>query len=129
MPPGTIFWMHVYSFHRDPRNFSPSPNAFLPERWLVGSAAETGYDVPPMAGYVHNEAAFIPFSHGPMNCVGKALALQQLKTAVCALMQRLQIRPREGYTLGDYERNVKDYFVTVRGPLPVSLEVRGGKSE
>ena len=129
VPPGTIFWMHVYSFHRDPRNFSPSPNAFLPERWLVGSAAETGYDVAPMAGYVHNEAAFIPFSHGPMNCVGKALALQQLKTAVCALMQRLQIRPREGYTLGDYERNVKDYFVTVRGPLPVSLEVRGGKSE
>ncbi|PIL29990.1 cytochrome P450 [Ganoderma sinense ZZ0214-1] len=129
VPPGTIFWMHVYSFHRDPRNFSPSPNAFLPERWLVGSGAETGYDVAPMAGYVHNEAAFIPFSHGPMNCVGKALALQQLKTAVCALMQRFAMRPREGWTLADYERNVKDYFVTVRGPLPASLEVRGGKSE
>ncbi len=123
--------MHVYSSHRDPRNFSPSPNAFIPERWLVSSTAETetGYEVPPMAGYVHNEAAYIPFSHGPMNCVGKALAQQQLKTAVCALMQRFRMCPREGWTLRDYERNVKDYFVTVRGPLPATLEVRGGKSE
>ena len=38
------------------------------------------------------------------------------------------MRPRAGWTLMDYERNVKDYFVTVRGALPVTMEVRGGKS-
>ena len=144
IPPGTSFRMLPYAHHLDARSFS-FPNAFWPERWLVASGqlrlddALLSLSLPPSATYasgsdakfefVHNELAFLAFSHGPMNCVGKALALQQLKTAVCALMQRLHIRPREGYTLGDYERNVKDYFVTVRGPLPVSLEVRGGKSE
>ena len=117
--------------HRDPANFSPSPESFLPERWLPGwgsglpgSGDALGTEA---AGYVHNEAAFIPFSYGPMNCVGKGLAMQEMRTAICAILQRFEVRAREGWVLGDYEGRFRDYFVTVRGHLPVVLEVRGGR--
>ena len=96
--------MHAYSIHRDPRNFS-RPDTFWPERWLLAASPDsTAAAAPEGCKLVHDAQAFIPFSHGPMNCVGKALALQQLKTAVCALMQRFAMRPREGWTLADYER-------------------------
>ena len=78
VPPGTIFWMHVYSFHRDPRNFYPHPEHFWPERWLpAGQHVEPvtsslradvrdgAYASSTPEGFVHNERAFIPFSHGP----------------------------------------------------------------
>lgn len=107
--------------HRDPRNFSPSPEAFLPERWLPGWN-DTG------AAYMHNEAAFIPFSYGPMSCVGKGLAMQEMRMAICALLQRFKLRPRKGWVLRQYEDEFKDFFATVRGHLPTVLEVREGKA-
>ena len=112
--------------HRDPANFSPSPEAFLPERWLPSWADALGTGAG-AAAYVHNEAAFIPFSYGPMNCVGKGLAMQEMRTAICAILQRFEVRAREGWVLGEYEGRFRDYFVTVRGHLPVVLEVRGGR--
>ena len=113
--------------HRDPANFSPSPESFLPERWLPGWGDTLGAS----AGYVHNEAAFIPFSYGPMNCVGKGLAMQEMRAVVVALMQRFHIRAAGGdmegtLDLGKYERGYKDVFVSARPPLPVVLEQREG---
>ena len=86
-------------------------------------------DVP--EGFVHNEQAFIAFSHGPMNCVGKGLAMQEMRAVVVALMQRFHIRAAGGdmegtLDLGKYERGYKDFFVSARPPLPVVLEQREG---
>ena len=70
--------------HRDPANFSPPPEAFLPERWLPswlsGSGDALGTEA---AGYVHNEAACIPFSYGPTDLayhsqIGVLVILQYL---------------------------------------------------
>ena len=105
--------------HRDPRNFC-FPDAFWPERWLL--AAPGGAGAPP--DFRHDEGAFIPFSHGPMNCVGRALALQEIRTVVCAVLRRFRLRPAEGWSLADYVAEYRDYFVTTRGKVPVFLEVR-----
>ncbi|EJF60792.1 cytochrome P450 [Dichomitus squalens LYAD-421 SS1] len=118
IPPGTSFWVPAYSIHRDPRDFSPSPEAYLPERWLPEWKEAS-------AAHVHNEGAFIPFSYGPMNCVGKGLAMQEMRMVVCALLQRFKLRPRQGWDITDYEGGLKDYFVTVREHLPVILKPRG----
>ena len=74
--------------------------------------------------FVHNDGAFIPFSHGPANCVGKQLAMQEMRTVLCAIVQRIRLRPVKGWRLEEYDRGFKDYFVTVRGELPALVETR-----
>jgi len=66
--------VHFYPVHYDPRYFS-DPDMFWPERWR----------------------AFILFSYGASNCVGKGLALQQMKSAVCHVMAKLNVRFADWY--------------------------------
>ena len=76
------------------------------------------------AAFVHNEQAFLPFSTGPMNCPGKALAMQEIRMVVTALVQRFRVRLREGWDSGFYEREIRDYFNATRPRVPVVLEKR-----
>lgn len=110
--------IHFYSIQRDPRNFT-SPESFWPERWLIAEASQ-GYT----EKLVHNPNAFIPFSHGPANCVGKALAMQEMRTVVCYTIQKLSMRFADGWDPSDWERDLCDSFVVKRGRLPVIVERR-----
>ena len=128
--------MHAFTIQRDPRNFS-RPDAFWPERWLrpsdpahSTSKGDLPKGDPPTddeAPWAHNEGAFLAFSHGPMNCVGRALAAQELRTVMCTLVRRFRVRVPGGgrLDLGAYEAAFRDFFVSARPPLRVVLEVRG----
>ncbi len=129
LPPGTMFWCHIYSTQHDPRNFT-DPSAFWPERWLLAAGdpslpptdpAARGFDKETL---VHNEDGFLPFSHGPMNCVGKTLAMQEMRMVVCALLQRFRIRAGERFDREKFDREYRDYFTAPRPEVPVLLEVR-----
>ncbi|KAH0833285.1 cytochrome P450 [Lanmaoa asiatica] len=128
VPEGTSAFVHFYSLHRDPRYFSPMPDTFWPERWLSGDERRAlGYsdsNDPDKAPFMHNPAAFIPFSFGPANCVGKNLAYQEMRTVVCMMMQRLDFRFAGGYDPESWDRDLKDYFVATKGKLPVVLSPR-----
>ncbi|KAL4246840.1 Cytochrome P450 superfamily protein [Abortiporus biennis] len=77
IPIHTQVRVHTWSLHRDSRNFSPVPESFWPERWLV---AEQIMPAPlGSSPFTHNMNAFIPFSYGPANCVGKNLAILEMK--------------------------------------------------
>ncbi|KAG1781607.1 cytochrome P450 [Suillus placidus] len=128
LPEGTNAFVHTYSLHRDPRNFSPSPDTFWPERWLkpeeraaLPSFDPKGLDKLPI---VHDTKAFVPFSFGPMHCVGKHLAYQELRMVVCATMHRLNFSFAPGYDPESWERDLKDYFVATKGNLQVVLSPR-----
>ncbi|TBU27634.1 high nitrogen upregulated cytochrome P450 monooxygenase 2 [Dichomitus squalens] len=137
LPPGTLIHISPYVLHRDPRNFV-FPDTFWPERWLIASGQLTiesarlpqglapppGHHGTPDFQFVHNEAAFIPFSVGPMNCPGKGLAMQQMRTVVCALVQKFWFRLQAGWDPRGYEENFKDYLTANRPGLPVELEPR-----
>ena len=134
IPPGTSLWVHVYSLHRDPRCFS-DPETFRPERWLSAppEQAGKGKSATTQGQFVHDERAFIPFSYGPMNCVGKTLALQELRTVVVALLHHFRFRMPasddgevRAYDLKRYEQEFRDFFVTGRPRVEVVLEVRQG---
>ncbi|KAI0808391.1 high nitrogen upregulated cytochrome P450 monooxygenase 2 [Fomes fomentarius] len=136
IPPGTTVHMSPWCLHRDARNFT-YPDTFWPERWLIASGQLRLEDAPPPSAsglpknaspvrgeFVHNETAWIPFSHGPMNCPGKALAMLELRTVVCAILQRFRIRLREGWDTNAYEQNCRDYYTAAPPSFPVSLEGR-----
>lgn len=95
---------------------------FWPERWLIAAGREKPLGTE--GAFAHNEAAFVPFSHGPANCVGRQLAMQEMRTVVCAILQRLELRTRPGWDPREYEDGFKDFFVTKRPMLPVTVQPR-----
>ena len=113
IPEETQLSLHTYSIHRDPRNFH-TPDAFLPERWLSTGAP---------AGE-HNTAGFFPFSYGPTKCVGKNLALTELRMLLCWMLRRFRFSEVPGESLEGWEGRVSDWiFVVHQGPLLVSVSL------
>lgn len=120
IPESTSVSTHFWAIQRDPKNFSPGADVFWPERWLIAQ----GIIQPTPHDFVHNASAFAPFSYGPANCVGKGLAMQEMRTVVCALMQRCEMRFADGYDARRWEADMEDFQILKRGRLPVVVSVR-----
>ncbi|KAI8990697.1 high nitrogen upregulated cytochrome P450 monooxygenase 2 [Trametes punicea] len=119
LPEGTVVTVHMYTIHRDPRNFSPLPEGFWPERWiLAGSGQHNNVKI------VHNPAAFFPFSFGPANCAGKPLAMQEMRMVMTLMMQRLDLRLAAGFDAAAYQESLMDYLILSRPALPVIVRPR-----
>ncbi|KAJ7923026.1 cytochrome P450 [Mycena leptocephala] len=102
IPERTQVYVPPYSLHLDPRYFSPSPEQFMPERWIDPSLAPSA-------------TAFIPFSYGPSNCIAMV---------VCLLLSQLEIRFAPGFDAAAWPETLHDHFVTSKGPLMVSVKRR-----
>ncbi|EJF56531.1 cytochrome P450 [Dichomitus squalens LYAD-421 SS1] len=118
VPPGTQVYLPPYSIHRDPRYFSPLPDTFLLSRWLQSQSESSG-NVTAL-----NQHGFIPFSHGPANCVGRHLARMEIKMVISELIQKFDLQFAEEFDSGGWCDTIKDYLVTTRGPLLVNLKPR-----
>ena len=116
--------MHTYSLQRDPRYFAYQPDAFYPDRWLAGAGAGAGSGAGEKTRGAHHPAAFVPFSYGPENCVGKNLAMLEMRMVVVLIMQRLKMRFAEGWRTEGWEESLRDHYTVSRGELLVSVEVR-----
>lgn len=73
---------------------------------------------------MHNLNAFIPFSFGPANCVGKNLAMQEMRMVICLLMQKLDFRFADNWNPDEYDHGLCDFLVSVREKLPVIVTPR-----
>jgi cytochrome P450 len=61
---------------------------------------------------------------GPANCVGRPLALHEMRTVLAALIRRFDIEFAPGFGKDDWLKQLKDQYVLVRGKLPVVLTQR-----
>lgn len=102
----------------DKRYFS-NPNVFIPTRWID---SERGNEM-------CNKAAWIPFSHGLRNCVGKPYVLVHIANSRLAMMELKMILAMfiwhfdaEFAEVGQLEPYYKDAFVALRGPLPIRIK-------
>lgn len=77
LPKGTFIFNSFFNMHHDAKVFD-EPQTFDPTRFLNGKAEQ-----------VPN---FVPFGHGPRNCVAQRMALQQLMAIICGILQRHQLR-------------------------------------
>ncbi|KAL5529716.1 hypothetical protein ACEPAG_5701 [Sanghuangporus baumii] len=116
IPENAAVYIPTYVLHRDPRYFSPSPDSFIPERWLDNEGKDEEYSM--------NAMAYIPFSFGPANCVGKNLALLEMRMVIAMIIQRFDVKLADGYTPQQWEEELKDYYVIKVGELPVVLKAR-----
>ncbi|CAL1711925.1 unnamed protein product [Somion occarium] len=117
IPEGTQVYVPPYSMHRDPRYFSPEPESFIPDRWLSASSFDKA----------SSEKAFIPFSYGPANCVGRQMAKNEMLMFASVLLQHFTFQFAPGFGGREAEKWPErrlDYLVTTRAPLLVRAKPR-----
>ncbi|KAL0057455.1 hypothetical protein AAF712_015905 [Marasmius tenuissimus] len=115
---GTQVQVPPLCVHYNPSNFSPSPESFIPERWIPGELQV------PASSITMKTDAFIPFSYGPANCVGKNLAMNEMMMILTMLIQKFDFAWAEGFEREEWVGRKVDAFLTVNGPLKVVVRSR-----
>ncbi|CAG8094896.1 unnamed protein product [Penicillium olsonii] len=114
VPERTIVACHHYASYHSESNFS-YPEQFIPERWL---------DDPVFKNDQRN--VLQPFSLGPRGCLGKNLAICEIRLILCKLLFNfdLQLQPESV----DWP-NQKVYYLWSKPPLVVLLKDRLSSAE
>lgn len=79
IPRGSTVIMLIQRIHHDPA-FFPQPERFIPERWTD-----------PEAPHLANSFAYVPFSGGSRNCVGKNFALKEAKISIASILRHFSL--------------------------------------
>ncbi|KAK4466832.1 Tryprostatin B 6-hydroxylase [Cladorrhinum samala] len=111
IPGDTIVYVPSYTVFRDSRNFQ-QPTEFIPERWT--SRPEL----------VKNKSVFIPFNIGPYACVGKRLAMLEIRRLVAEILWRYDIQLAPGHNKEAWLEGKQDVFTTVSPALPILFTER-----
>ncbi|CEO60507.1 hypothetical protein PMG11_05132 [Penicillium brasilianum] len=85
---------------------------FIPERW---------YKKPEM---VRNKVGFVPFGLGHHSCLGRALAMNDMRLITARLVQRYRFQLPPGETGEEVLRDLKDHFTSNPGRLRLVFELR-----
>ena len=87
----------------DERYF-PRPEEFIPERWT-----EERYDL------LLDRRAFIPFGYGVHSCVGKQLALNEMRLVLARVVKEFDVVKGESYDEEVFRKEWKDYAIAKIG--------------
>ncbi|KAL4999160.1 cytochrome P450 [Aspergillus recurvatus] len=88
------------------------PEEFIPERW---------YSKPEL---VRNKCAFAPFSLGHFNCIGRPLALMNLRVTLAQLITEFDVQFAPGEDGKRFLADAKDNFVMYFGKLELAFSRR-----
>nr|A0A068AA78.1 RecName: Full=Cytochrome P450 monooxygenase orf5; AltName: Full=Brefeldin A biosynthesis cluster protein orf5 [Penicillium brefeldianum]AIA58897.1 putative cytochrome P450 [Penicillium brefeldianum] len=111
IPGDTIVKVPMYTLFRDPRSFE-QPNEFIPERFTTRPEL------------VKDKSVFIPFLTGSYACVGRRLALMEVRRAVAAILCRYDIALAPGQNEEGFLDGKIDAFTLVAAPLSLKFTRR-----
>ncbi|KAF2019098.1 cytochrome P450 [Aaosphaeria arxii CBS 175.79] len=80
---------------------------FMPERWFAKNVDRM----------VKHRDAWQPFNSGPYGCIGKNLALMQIRVLVVQILQRFDIKLARGENGHNLIENSTDHFTVALAPL------------
>ncbi|KAJ7196196.1 cytochrome P450 [Mycena pura] len=106
---GTTVGVPIYTVHRNEALWGEHPEEFRPGRWLQGDGAQ-GLDAD----------ALKAFSDGPMRCIGRHLALAQLRVMIASIFIRFDV------ALEDPENplHIEEWFVRKATKCRIGLRRR-----
>ncbi|KAI1857879.1 uncharacterized protein JN550_012954 [Neoarthrinium moseri] len=115
IPGGVDVLSPTWVIHRDEKSFE-RPTEFLPERWIEGSQIRC------------NKSAHFPFSIGKHVCVGKPLALREVRSVIArtALNFDIEFPPNEDWQA--YEETIMDAFTMTLPPFKLIFKERTVKN-
>ncbi|CAH0685896.1 unnamed protein product [Chilo suppressalis] len=108
LPAGSSMSFSVFHLHRDPR-FWDNPDAFDPERFNPENTER------------RHQNAYIPFSLGPMNCLGRSFATKLVKTICGRILREFEVTSQSSYE--DLRLAIYISVVAIGG-FPVILKKR-----
>lgn len=110
IPEGTNIMVPTWHLHHDPHHW-PDPWEFRPDRFL--------WD-----GEKYNSVAYQPFGLGHRICIGKRLAILELKIALCKLLRKYKVVLSESMS-SPVKVVVPSITISPEGGIEVRLEGRG----
>lgn len=123
IPAGTDCGTPAFSVHRRP-DYYREPLAYVPERWIEGASCQTAFGSASWTSTKETvetaRRAFCPFSIGPRGCIGKGMALMELRITLARMMYLFDIQLANNDTTGEDEDGqfaMTDHFVVAKtGP-------------
>ncbi|RYP52438.1 hypothetical protein DL768_002404 [Monosporascus sp. mg162] len=113
IPGNTIVQVPLQTMVTDERWF-PRPEEFIPERWT------TRHDE-----LVRDASAFAPFSIGVFSCVGKQLALMEVRYVASQIVRRFEFGLAAGPQAADaFRAGTTEAITVVPAPLEIVFKVR-----
>ncbi|KIW99247.1 uncharacterized protein Z519_00910 [Cladophialophora bantiana CBS 173.52] len=116
IPEFTQLSIHKWTMQRDERNFTRALE-FIPERWIDEERERHGL-------HNHNTKGYIPFGAGVYSCVGKPLALLEMRLFMARFMRKLELEPAPSYDLEWYPWEVTSSLTLMKTSLPVLVRKR-----
>lgn len=115
LPKGHEIWFSIVALQRLPEFYGADAENFRPERWCD--------DVEDRAAFINRaeqySMAYLPFSIGKRNCIGKDFAMMELKVCTAALVRQLQF----ALIAANYVKPPDVQGVTRRPATPIELLV------
>ena len=70
---------------------------------------------------IHDLDAYLPFSYGTRLCIGRALALMEMRVVVASVVQKFDMEVADGYDIKQWDKDLQDFWAFLTGPLPIRL--------
>ncbi|TWU78478.1 hypothetical protein ED733_008945 [Metarhizium rileyi] len=116
IPPKTLVSVFQWATFRNPKHFK-DPESFIPERWL--SPSHSLYDE---SFRNDNREVFKPFSYGSRDCIGKNLAMNELRFIISRILYRFDYEVLEGQD--DWHMKQRSFIIWDKGPLMLRFKTR-----
>ncbi|KAF7553552.1 hypothetical protein G7Z17_g3566 [Cylindrodendrum hubeiense] len=105
--PGTMLSISTYSVHRNQEVFGEDALDFNPDRWLTKERSNM-------------DKHFMSFSYGPRACIGRNIAMMELKKTFATIFRRFDYRP----VYPEKETPIREGFHLKCVKLPVFISQR-----
>lgn len=119
LPEGTNCGTPTYSIHRQEKYYR-EPETYVPERWIEGascSAANASWTTT-KEDIETARHAFCPFSIGPRGCIGKSMALMEIRLTIARLvfLFDMTLADRAGEDAGGHLQLIDHFTSAKHGP-------------